>query len=129
MVDIGISTANMRKAREAFEATANWCNSIKSSLEYTLADLGVQWTGEVAQRFQQVMNQWQVDFSRIVTALQNLEIALTENIMRYEKNNQVRLDEVNSLQSRSAVLGASHNPHQHVATLADSHNPHQHTAT
>lgn len=97
MPDIAVSVPNMTTAQAEFGSTVTQCNGINSTVTATTGALRVAFTGDVATRFQKVMTEWETNFTRVTTALSNMEQLLGTSIANYTRNDQTQGATVDAL--------------------------------
>lgn len=97
MVDIAVSTANMKQAQQEFINCSAHCRKINTNLQTTIDDLTFQWSGEVASQFRTVVAEWQERFTRVTGALDLMETSLARSIGEYEKSSAMAGDQVATL--------------------------------
>ena len=71
-----------------------------SGLRGRLEGIGAQWRGGGSTAFQQLMQRWQDDSNKIVTALDEFEQNLRTSEQTYNANDDVQSQSFNKLQGR-----------------------------
>jgi WXG100 family type VII secretion target len=85
MPDLQVAIPSMREAVKGFEKAKGDCLTHQRAVETTVTGLvGGSWDGTAAKSFGGVMEDWKIQFNRVLEALQSLTDNFNVNIANYE---------------------------------------------
>jgi ESAT-6 family protein len=83
---IANDAAAMRSAATDFENTVNQCTSVARQMDAQVATLSASWTGNASRAYQNVMDAWGQQFTRVVRALDTMKDTLLQNSSTFQQS-------------------------------------------
>jgi ESAT-6 family protein len=89
----------MAQAANDLESSAGVIKGIQSQLESHKAEVRANWGGQASNAFENVFNQFNEDFRKVLQALNGMHESLVQTRMTYEAQEQASQDTVNRVQN------------------------------
>ncbi|WP_030935824.1 WXG100 family type VII secretion target [Streptomyces sp. NRRL S-646] len=87
-----VDLAGLRSAINVFSNGVSNFDSQYRSMSQTVSNIQSVWTGQAYQAFDRALQNWLVDFNKVIQVLNGMENALTQNTSVLDQTNQVTIE-------------------------------------
>ncbi|QKZ15966.1 WXG100 family type VII secretion target [Streptomyces chartreusis] len=98
-----VDLAGLQRAITVFSNGVTNFDSQYKSMSTTVAGIQSVWTGQAFQAFDRALQQWLVDFSKVISVLNGMENALSQNTSVLTQTNEETIQKAQMVASQITV--------------------------